>query len=72
MICINEASVLCRVLYWRAQIVPFRPLGKIIGAMSDTGRAKLMEIVRAVLPAEANGSIAYSARANAVKSRKPA
>jgi hypothetical protein len=70
LICINEASVLCRVLYWRAQIVPFRPLGKIIGAMSDTDRAKL--IVRAVLPAEANGSIAYSARANAVKSRKPA
>jgi hypothetical protein len=40
--------------------------------MSDTDHAKLMEIVRAVLPAEANGSIAYSARANAVKSRKPA
>ena len=61
------------MLYWRAQIVPFYPLGKIIGAMSDTDRAKLMEeIVRAVLPAEANGSIAYSARANAVKSHKPA
>ena len=58
--------------YWRAQIVPFHPLGKIIGAMSDTDRAKLMEIVRAVLPVEANGSIAYSARANAVKARTPA
>lgn len=58
--------------YWRAQIVLFHPLGKIIGAMPDTDRAKLMEIVRAVLPAEANGSIAYSARANAIKSRVPA
>ena len=58
--------------YWRAQIVPFHPLGQIIGSMSDTERAKLMEIVRAILPAEANGSIAYSARANAIKSRVPA
>jgi hypothetical protein len=33
---------------------------------------RLMEAVRAALPRGPDGSIAYSARANAVKSRVPA
>jgi SAM-dependent methyltransferase len=57
--------------YWRSQTQTFTPQGKIIAALPETDRVKLAGIVRAALSAGPNGSVAYSARANAIKSRVP-
>ena len=57
--------------YWRTQTPVFNPLGKAIAAMPDAERVKVIDAVRAELPASPNGSIVYSVRANAVKSRVP-
>jgi hypothetical protein len=43
----------------------------MIAALSQTDREKLIASVRSRLPAGADGSITYSARANAVKARVP-
>jgi ubiquinone/menaquinone biosynthesis C-methylase UbiE len=55
--------------YWRSQTPPFSPHGKAIAGLSAIDRVKLMGAVRTSLPADPNGGIAYSARANAIKSR---
>jgi SAM-dependent methyltransferase len=57
--------------FWRAQTPSFSPITKVIAALSEADRAKLIESVRARLPAGSDGSIAYSARANAIKARVP-
>jgi SAM-dependent methyltransferase len=57
--------------FWRAQSAPYSPSGKVIAALSQTDREKLIDVVRARLPAGSDGSITYSARANAVKARVP-
>ena len=54
--------------FWHSQVPPFTPNGKAIAALRET---KLVEAVRAILPSDPDGSIAYSARANAVKGRTP-
>jgi hypothetical protein len=41
----------------------------MIAALSETDREKVIESVRARLPAGPDGRITYSARANAVKAR---
>jgi hypothetical protein len=41
----------------------------MIAALSEPEREKLIESVRERLPAGPDGSIAYSARANAIKAR---
>jgi SAM-dependent methyltransferase len=58
--------------YWQSQTPAFSPHGKAIAGLQETDRVRLMEAVRAALPRGPDGSIAYSARANAVKSRVPA
>jgi len=57
--------------FWHSQIPPCTPHGKIVAALPDAARAKLAAMVRAELPMGSDGSIAYSARANAIKGRVP-
>jgi hypothetical protein len=58
--------------FWQAQTSSYSPTTKTIAAMNESERARLMQTVRAGLPVRADGAIAYSARANAVKARAPA
>jgi len=44
---------------------------KIVAALSDADRSRLIDRVRTVLPAHPDGSVSYSARANAIKARVP-
>jgi ubiquinone/menaquinone biosynthesis C-methylase UbiE len=57
--------------FWRTQTPVYTATGKIIAALSETERAKLIEVVRSRLSAAGDGSIAYSSRAHAVKARAP-
>jgi ubiquinone/menaquinone biosynthesis C-methylase UbiE len=57
--------------FWQSQVPPFTSNGKIVAALRETDRAKLIEAVRTALPIDPDGGIAYSARANAVKGRVP-
>ena len=57
--------------YWHSQTPIFRPHGKVIATLTASDRVKLVEAVRAILPVGCDGSIACSARANAIKSRVP-
>lgn len=56
---------------WREQTLNFGPRGKIVAALSKAERARLIDKVRASLPAGPDGSVAYSARAHAIKARIP-
>jgi ubiquinone/menaquinone biosynthesis C-methylase UbiE len=57
--------------FWQAQTPSFHPVTKTIAALPDTNRRKLIEAVQAGLPSGADGRIAYSVRANAIKARVP-
>lgn len=57
--------------FWAAQTPSYAPTTRMINAMSDTDRRRLMESVRAELPVRGNGTIEYLARANAIKARVP-
>lgn len=57
--------------FWRMQTPTYNPVGKVVASLSESDRAKLMEAVRAIAPASSDGSISYSARANAIKARVP-
>ena len=57
---------------WRSQTPSFSPVTKVIASLPDADRARLIETVRAGLPAGPDGSISYPARANAIKARAPA
>ena len=56
--------------FWQAQTPSYSPIGKAIAAMTATDRTKLVETLRAALPVAADGTIRYSARANAIKARR--
>jgi SAM-dependent methyltransferase len=56
---------------WQTQIPSFNPYRHIIDALSEVARSKLTSTVKALLPIASDGSITYSARANAVKARVP-
>jgi SAM-dependent methyltransferase len=58
--------------YWDTHCLPIAPPGQSIAALTDEGRAKLQEAMRAILPAAADGSVNYSSRALAFKAVKPA
>lgn len=58
--------------YWRTQLPPYSPTGKAVAALSAADREKLMQSVRAVMPAGPGGGVSFTARANAIKSRAPA
>jgi ubiquinone/menaquinone biosynthesis C-methylase UbiE len=58
--------------FWQSQTPGYAPTTKIIAAMKDSERTRLIRAVRASLPNGPNGSIEYCARANAIKARVPA
>jgi ubiquinone/menaquinone biosynthesis C-methylase UbiE len=57
--------------FWQAQTPGYAPTTKIITAMKNSERRRLMHAVQSALPAGPNGSIEYCARANAIKARVP-
>jgi len=57
--------------FWQAQTPSYAPTTKIIAAMKDSERTRLMRAVESALPTGPNGSIEYCARANAIKARVP-
>jgi ubiquinone/menaquinone biosynthesis C-methylase UbiE len=57
--------------FWQAQTPSYNPTTKMIDTMSKNDRERLIETVRAGMPISADGRIAYSARANAIKARAP-
>ena len=58
--------------FWLAQTPSNNPMTKMIEAMADGDRARLIEAVRAELPVQSDGTtIEYSARANAFKAYVP-
>lgn len=56
--------------FWIAQTPGYAPTTKVIAAMKDGERARLMRAVQAALPVGPNGSIEYFARAHAIKARR--
>jgi len=56
---------------WREQTLNFGPRGKIVAALSEDGRARLGDRMRASLPVATDGSVAYSVRAHAIKACVP-
>jgi SAM-dependent methyltransferase len=57
--------------FWQSQTQSSNPTSKMIAALPESDRAKLIAAVRAELPAGPDGTFAYSARANAIKARVP-
>ncbi|MCD6042861.1 MAG: methyltransferase protein [Burkholderiales bacterium] len=57
--------------FWHAQTPGYAPTTKIIAAMRQSERTRLMHAVQSALPCGPNGSIEYCARANAIKARVP-
>jgi ubiquinone/menaquinone biosynthesis C-methylase UbiE len=57
--------------FWQAQTPAYTPIAKVIAAMKDSERTRLMHAVATDLPTGPNGSIEYCARANAIKARAP-
>jgi ubiquinone/menaquinone biosynthesis C-methylase UbiE len=57
--------------FWQSQTPSYHPIGKMIAALSDSDREKVLESVRAGLPAGPDGSVTHSARANAIKALAP-
>jgi len=56
---------------WDAQTPSFAPGAKVIAALPDNDRARMRDVVRAALPPSSDGSVTYSARANAIRGRVP-
>lgn len=57
--------------FWQAQTPGYAPTSRVIAAMKESERARLMRAVQSALPSGPNGSIEYCARANAIKGRVP-
>ncbi|HZR24972.1 MAG TPA: methyltransferase domain-containing protein [Vicinamibacterales bacterium] len=58
--------------YWISQTATFpHPVAKSAMALNDRDRERVRGILRATLPAAADGSITYASRASAFKARKP-
>jgi len=57
--------------FWDAQTPSYSPMTKTIAAMTVSERARLIETARSTLSIGADGTIEYSARANAVKGCVP-
>ena len=58
--------------YWTSQTGTFpHPVAKSVAALSDDDRKRLRDMLRTALPAAADGTITYAARATAFKARKP-
>jgi SAM-dependent methyltransferase len=57
--------------FWQSQTPGYAPTTKIIAAMKDNERMRLMRAVESSLPRGPGGVIEYRARANAIKARVP-
>lgn len=57
--------------FWHAQTPGYAPTTKVIAAMTDRERMRLMRAVESALPCGPGGVIEYHARANAIKARVP-
>jgi SAM-dependent methyltransferase len=57
--------------FWRTHTPAYSPHGRVIASLSEGDRDRLKETLRASLPAEPDGSLVHSARANAIKARVP-
>ena len=58
--------------YWTSQTGTFsHPVAKSVAALSDGDRERVRQLLRAALPAAADGTITYSSWATAFKARKP-
>lgn len=57
--------------FWTAQTSPVGPTGKFIASLTEAERLRLRNSVISILPPNADGSITYSACANAIKARVP-
>ncbi len=58
--------------FWRAQTPGYSRIGKTVAGLSDADLARMRDVARAALTAMGDGSIAYSARAHAVRGYAPA
>lgn len=57
--------------YWGTQTPKFSASGRAIASLSEYDRGQLIGILRASLRTRSDGSVSYSARANAIKARVP-
>jgi ubiquinone/menaquinone biosynthesis C-methylase UbiE len=57
--------------FWTSQTPSVTPIGQFIGSLTEAERLRLRNSVRSILPSNADGSITYSACANAIKARVP-
>ena len=57
--------------FWHTQIPPFSPLTKIIAELTRADRTTLIEFARSQLATGPDGTVSCSARANAVRARRP-
>lgn len=56
--------------YWQVQTMTFHPVGKSVAALDDKKRDELRDVMRKMLPPDADGKITYKARAVAFKARR--
>jgi ubiquinone/menaquinone biosynthesis C-methylase UbiE len=56
---------------WRAQTPVYSPTTQAVAALSDPDRKRLIDYVRAALPSRSDGTVACTARANAIKAHAP-
>jgi len=57
--------------YWSSQTPAFTPVGKLVRTLTEAERSRLRNTVMDALGSNADGSISYSACANAIKARVP-
>ena len=57
--------------FWQSQTPSYNPVAKLLEALPESDRQRVLALVRARFPASANGSVTHSARANAFKARVP-
>jgi ubiquinone/menaquinone biosynthesis C-methylase UbiE len=57
--------------FWQSQTPSYNPVAKMLAALSEPDRERVLAIVRGSFPADSDGSVAHSARAHAIKARVP-
>jgi ubiquinone/menaquinone biosynthesis C-methylase UbiE len=57
--------------FWISQTSSVSPIAKFIASLAEAERSRLRSSVMSILPPDANGSVSYSACANAIKARVP-
>jgi SAM-dependent methyltransferase len=56
---------------WQVSATGFSPITRIVATLSPADRSQLIDRLQAVLLANPDGTVRYSARANAIKARVP-